>query len=137
VRQALNRGIIDVIASDHAPHTVAEKEIEFDRAEFGVTGLETELAAAATYLVNTGLLSWTDLCRKMCLNPAKILGIDKGILSPGKDADIVIIDPELEWEVKKEDLVSKSSNSSFIGCRLKGRVIKTIYRGTVAYDADK
>jgi dihydroorotase len=137
VQQGLVKGVIDVIASDHAPHTIAEKEIEFDRAEFGVTGLETELAVAATYLVHPGLLTWADLCRRMSLNPARILGIDKGTLSPGKDADIVIVDPGLEWEVQKEGFVSKSSNSSFLGSGLKGRVVKTIYRGAVAYSAEK
>jgi dihydroorotase len=130
-------GIIDVIASDHAPHTVAEKEIEFDRAEFGVTGLETELGVASTYLVHAGLLDWSELCRKMALNPARILGIDKGTLSVGKDADIIIIDPEAEWVVEADDFVSKSKNSSFLGQRLKGAVVKTLYRGIVAYSGDQ
>ena len=137
VQQGLIKGIIDVVASDHAPHTVAEKEIEFDRAEFGVTGLETELAAAATYLVRPGLLTWADVCRKLSLNPARILGIDKGTLSVGKDADIIIIDPNAEWVVSAQDFASKSKNSCFLGCRLTGKVIQTIYRGTVAYSAEK
>ncbi|HOU35760.1 MAG TPA: dihydroorotase [Candidatus Omnitrophota bacterium] len=136
VRQGLADGVIDVIASDHAPHTVAEKEIEFDRAEFGVTGLETEFGVSATYLVHTGLLDWAGLCRKMALNPARILGIDKGTLSAGSDADIVIVDPDAEWAVKIADFASKSRNSCFLNERLKGKVIKTIYRGTVAYSAD-
>ncbi len=137
LRQALSKGIIDAIASDHAPHTISEKEIEFDRAEFGVTGLETELAVCATFLVNEGVLSWPELCRRMSLNPAKILGIDKGTLSPGKDADIVIVDPEAEWLVDEKKFVSKSKNSSFIGRGLKGRVTHTIYRGRIAYEYDK
>jgi dihydroorotase len=136
IQQGLIKGTIDCIASDHAPHTVAEKEIEFDRAEFGVTGLETELAVAATYLVGPGLLTWADACRKLSLNPARILGIDKGTLSAGKDADIVIVDPDAQWVVTAHDFASKSKNSSFLGCRLTGKVIKTIYRGAVAYAAE-
>lgn len=133
VRQALIKGIIDVIASDHAPHTISEKEIEFDRAEFGVIGLETELAAAITYLVHTRLLSWTDLARKMSMNPAKILGIDKGTLTPGEAADIIIVDPEAQWQVKREDIVSKSKNSAFLGMTLRGCVDYTIYNGIIAW----
>ncbi|HQO37338.1 MAG TPA: dihydroorotase [Candidatus Omnitrophota bacterium] len=136
VRRGLVDGVIDVIASDHAPHTVAEKEIEFDRAEFGVTGLETEIGVAATYLVHEGLLSWSELVRKMALNPAKILGIDKGTLSVNKDADIIIVDPSAEWTVNAADFASKSKNSCFLNERLKGKVVKTLYRGTVAYSAD-
>jgi dihydroorotase len=135
VQQGLIKGIIDVIASDHAPHTVAEKEIEFDRAEFGVTGLETELAVAATYLVKPGLLRWADVCRALSTNPAAILGIDKGTLSAGKDADIIIVDPDAEWTVSAADFASKSKNSCFLGSKLTGMVIKTIYRGTVVYAA--
>jgi dihydroorotase len=133
VRQGLISGVIDVIASDHAPHTIAEKEIEFDRAEFGVTGLETELSVAATYLVRAGLLTWTDVCRKLSLNPSRILGLDKGTLSIGKDADIVIVDPDAEWTVAANDFASKSKNSSFLGTKLTGKVITTIYRGAVVY----
>jgi dihydroorotase len=77
------------------------------------------------------------VCRKLSLNPARILGIDKGTLSVGKDADIIIIDPDAEWVVSAQDFVSKSKNSCFFGCKLTGKVIKTIYRGTVAYSADK
>jgi len=86
--------------------------------------------------VHKGVLDWSGFCRKMCLNPARILGIDKGTLSIGRDADIVIIDPDVTWQVKSEDFVSKSKNSCFINERLKGKVVKTIYRGTIAYSAD-
>ena len=133
VRQGLITGVIDCIASDHAPHTVAEKEIEFDRAEFGVTGLETELSVAVTYLIRTGLLTWTDVCRKLSLNPSRILGLNKGTLSVGNDADIVIVDPDAEWTVAANDFVSKSKNSSFLGSKLTGMVITTISRGAVVY----
>ena len=134
IKQGLKDGIIDMIASDHAPHTENEKDIEFERAEFGVIGLETELAVSITELVEPGLLDWSDLVRKLCLNPAKILGIDKGTLGTGKDADIVIVDPQKEWTVTKEKFVSKSKNSSFIGKKLKGIVECTILQGKIVYE---
>jgi len=136
VRDGLSRGIIDVIASDHAPHTISEKDIEFDRAEFGVIGLETELAVSVTHLVHTGLLGWTELVKKIACNPAKILGVDKGTLSPGKEADIAIIDPNQEWTVRQKEFVSKSKNSAFINAQLKGAVEYTIVAGKVVYKAN-
>ena len=131
IREGLASGIIDVIASDHAPHTENEKEIEFERAEFGVTGLETELAVAITELIGGGILSWSKLIEKMAINPSRILGIDKGSLGPGKDADITIVSPEKEWIVKKDNFLSKSKNSSFINQTLKGVVEYTICQGKV------
>jgi len=135
VRKGIADGIIDVIASDHAPHTENEKDIEFDRAEFGVIGLETELAAAITGLVRQGFLDWKGLARRMSLTPARILGLDKGTLGAGKDADIIIVDPEKEWVVDKAHLISKSKNSAFLGRKLKGVVEYTIVKGKVAYKA--
>ena len=129
IRKALADGIIDTIASDHAPHTENEKDIEFERAEFGVTGLETELAAAITELIDNNLLSWSKLVEKISLNPSRILGINKGTLSAGADADILVVDPEKEWVVTKDNLISKSKNSSFIGRKLKGCVEYTLCQG--------
>jgi dihydroorotase len=133
IKSGLKNGLIDVIASDHAPHTENEKEIEFDRAEFGVVGLETELAVTITELVETGLLSWNRLVEKMCLNPAKILGVSKGTLTPGSDADIIVIDPDKEWVVEKAGFVSKSKNSCFLARKLKGIVEYTFCCGKLAY----
>ncbi|MDD5155203.1 MAG: dihydroorotase [Candidatus Omnitrophica bacterium] len=135
IKQGLKNGIIDVIASDHAPHTENEKDIEFDRAEFGVIGLETELAAGITELIDAGLLSWLELAGKMCLNPARILEINKGTLSAGADADITVISPDKGWQVEKSGFVSKSRNSPFLGRKLKGVVEYTIYEGRIAYKA--
>jgi dihydroorotase len=131
IREGLANGIIDVIASDHAPHTENEKEIEFERAEFGVVGLETELAAAITVLVDTGFLDWFGLVEKMSLNPARILGVDKGSLGEGRVADMAIIEPGQKWQVAKDLFLSKSKNSSFIGKDLKGVVAYTIYKGAI------
>ena len=131
LKDALASGIIDVISSDHAPHTENEKDIEFERAEFGVIGLETELAVSITELIDKGILDWPELVEKMALNPARILGIDKGTLSAGTDADITIIDPSKEWRVAKERFLSKSRNSPFIDKILKGIVEYTICSGKV------
>ncbi len=135
VKQGLKDGTIDAIASDHAPHTENEKDVEFDRAEFGVTGLETELSAAVTFLVETGLLTWSDLVWRMSLSPAKILGLDKGTLSPGRAADLLIFDPAAAWTVTKKGFASKSKNSAFLGMALKGRVTHTLCAGRLAYQA--
>jgi len=135
LREGLRNGVIDVIASDHAPHTENEKEIEFDRAEFGVVGLETELAASITELIKTGLLAWPELVKKLCLNPAKILGISKGALGVGSDADIIVVSPDKEWIVNKEGMASKSKNSAFLGKKLTGAIEWTICNGDIAYNA--
>jgi len=133
IRQGLADGTIDVIASDHAPHTENEKDIEFERAEFGTTGLETELAASITELVETGVLTWQELVRKLTVSPARILGIPKGTLSVGADADLAVISPDKQWLVEKTGFVSKSKNSAFLGRQLKGIVEYTICAGRVAY----
>ncbi len=133
IKEGLREGTIDVIASDHAPHTENEKEIEFVRAEFGVIGLQTELSAAITELVCAGVLDWLELVRKMAVNPARILGIDKGSLGKGSNADLVVIAPERDWQVTKDSLVSRSKNSAFLGRRLKGVVEQTILGGRIVY----
>ena len=133
IKQGLKEGTIDAIASDHAPHTENEKDIEFERAEFGVVGLETELAVAVTELVHSKVLDWGKLFEKFSLNPARILGIDKGTLNEGKAADIVVISSEEEWEVRKSGLISKSKNCAFLGRTLKGAVDYTICNGKIVY----
>ncbi len=135
IKEGLEKGVIDAIASDHAPHTENEKDIEFDRAEFGVIGLETGLAASNTELVNSGLLGWSALVEKLATNPAKILGINKGTLNAGADADIIIVSPDKEWVVERENLISKSKNSCFLGKKFKGLVEYTICAGKIVYKA--
>lgn len=135
IKQGLRDGTIDAIASDHAPHTENEKYIEFDRAEFGVVGLETELAVAITELIDKKILDWPGLVGKLALNPSRILGIDKGALNKNKDADIIIVSPDREWIVKKDSLISKSKNSAFLGRKLKGVVEYSICAGRIAYEA--
>lgn len=133
IKKGLSDGTIDAIASDHAPHTENEKEIEFDRAEFGVIGLETELAVTITELVGKGILSWPQLAEKLSFNPAKILGLDKGALCEGKDADLVIVSADEEWSVDKDGFASKSKNSCFLGKKLKGVICYTFCAGKLVY----
>lgn len=133
IKQGLKNGIVDAIASDHAPHTENEKDIEFEHAAFGVIGLETELAASITELVKPGLLSLPELVKKLATNPARILKLDKGTLSVGKDADIIVVDPDKEWVVSKDSFLSKSKNSAFLGRKLNGVVEYTICNGKIVY----
>ncbi|MFA6357461.1 MAG: dihydroorotase [Candidatus Omnitrophota bacterium] len=133
IRQGLKDGVIDVIASDHAPHTENEKDIEFDRAEFGVVGLETELSVSISELLDKQVLNWTELIEKFCLNPARILNLDKGKLTVGSPADVIVISDQESWLVDKQKLVSKSKNSAFLGYSLKGLVDYTISNGQIVY----
>ena len=133
IKQGLKGGIIDAIASDHAPHTENEKDIEFERAEFGVVGLETELSVSITELINKQVLDWSELIQRFCLNPARILELDRGRLTVGSFADVVIISGQESWIVDKQTLVSKSKNSAFLGRSLKGLVDYTICNGAIVY----
>ena len=133
IKMGLKDKVIDVIASDHAPHTENEKDIEFDRAEFGKIGLESGLAVSIMELIDKNILNWTELVEKMAVNPAKILGIDKGNLTVGAEADIIIVDPEKEFVLEKKSIVSRSKNSPFIGRTVKGLVEFTICSGKIVY----
>lgn len=127
-------GTIDCIASDHAPHSVESKDCEFDQAPPGMVGLETTIGLIKTFIIDKGYMSWADVIRKMTVNPAKILGLPGGTLAEGSDADITIIDPDKKWTVKADKFQSKSSNSPFIGMKLKGQVYKTILGGRVVFE---
>ena len=133
LKKGLAGGAIDVIASDHAPHTAAEKRKGLLKAPFGVIGLETMLGLALTELVHTGLLSRLRLAALMSANPARILGLkNKGGLAPGMDADLTLVDPRAEYRVGP-DFYSRSANSPFIGRRLKGRAAATIVGGRFVF----
>jgi dihydroorotase len=133
IKNGLQEGVIDAIASDHAPHTENEKDIEFERAEFGKIGLESGLAISIMELIDKKILNWQELIKKLALNPAKILGINKGTLSVGVDADIIIVDAHREFILEKKRIVSKSKNSPFIGRTVRGLVEYTICNGKVVY----
>ncbi|MBI5150772.1 MAG: dihydroorotase [Candidatus Omnitrophica bacterium] len=134
IKEGLKDGTIDCIVTDHAPHTAEEKEMDYDHAPYGMIGLETAVGLTITELVEKKVLSWTQMADRMSAAPARIVGLaGKGVIKEGADADITIIDPEKVWEVRKEDIVSKSKNSPFIGRKLKGAVAATIYGGKVTY----
>jgi len=131
LKDALKKGIIDAIATDHAPHLESEKDVEFDYAPFGMIGLETALSLCITELIDKKVLNWAELIEKLSLNPSRILKLGRGALSEGEIADITIIDPGKEWVYKKEDIESKSSNSPFIGWTLKGFANDVIVGGRI------
>jgi dihydroorotase len=132
IKAGLKDGAIDVIATDHAPHHLDEKDLEFNLALNGIIGLETSLPLSLQ-LVKSNILSLNALIEKMSLNPAKILSIARGTLLPGAVADITIIDTEKEWIVESAKLVSKSKNSPFLGMKMTGCAAYTIVGGEVVH----
>ena len=132
-RQAVIDGVCDgtleILASDHAPHADHEKDVEFDYAPFGITGLETELPLVLMQLHHSGKLPLPEIIAKYTINPAKLLKLNKGTLSPGADADVTVIDPDAEWVYDANADASKSSNSPFDGWRLRGRAVMTFVGG--------
>lgn len=130
--EGLADGTIDCIASDHAPHCQYEKEVEFDIAPFGIIGLETELALALR-LVWDGKLTLPQLVAKFTVNPARVLGLERGTLSAGAVADITVIDPDIEWTYDVHSSESKSRNSPFHTWRFRGRAVMTIVAGKIVW----
>ena len=127
----LQKGVIDIIATDHAPHSMAEKSRPLTEAPSGIIGLETALALAITNLVHPGYLSLMQIIEKMSLNPARLYHLDKGFLATGANADLVLFDPGELWTVT--EFVSKATNSPFMGERLFGKVKCTICGGNIVY----
>ena len=135
VREGLADGTIDVIASDHAPHSTVEKDLEFDAAANGLIGLETSLPLSLK-LVETGILSLGDLVAKMAINPARILGLNHAGLKAGNPADLTIIDLEQRFQVDANTFCSKSRNTPFNGWQLTGRAMLTMVGGKVVFRGD-
>ncbi len=133
VRRGLKDGAIDAIASDHAPHSAEEKDLEFDYAPFGAVGLETSVGLVITELIEKKALDWPTAVRRLSTAPAAILGISGGCLEVGEPADITIIDPHLQWEVNPDDFKSLSRNTPFAGWKLTGKAVMTIVDGNVVY----
>ena len=131
--EGLKDGTIDAIATDHAPHSAEEKVRLLEEAPSGMVGLETALGVTLTYLYHTKHMPLSDILRKMTLNPACILRINKGRLAIGGDADMVIFDPDEEWTVDPEQFASKGRNTPFGGHKLKGKVKYTIVGGKIVY----
>lgn len=138
VKAGLKDGTIQVIATDHAPHTKEEKAVEYLYAPCGMVGLETALPLVLRELVEPGVLTLGEALAKLTVNPAKILGLkDKGSLEVGKDADITIIDLEQEWLVDREKLLSKGKNTPFHGWKMKGKAVTTVVGGKIVYQQEK
>jgi len=133
LRRGLAEGIIDVVATDHAPHHYQGKEREFDDAPFGVVGLETALGVCLMELVQTGLLSLAALVDRLSCGPARIMGLEGGTLRRGAPADIVVFDAEEHWTVDPEQFRSRSRNTPFTGRELVGRVRRTIVAGETRF----
>lgn len=129
VKKALKDNTIDCITTDHAPHTLVEKYLEFELCANGIVGLETSIPLVMDRLVHREVITPTQMVEKMSLNPAKILKLNKGTLSEGADADITIIDPELEETIDKAKFESKGRNTPFDGLKLKGIPVTTIVGG--------
>ena len=130
IKEGLQDGTIDLIATDHAPHHRDEKLREFDMAPSGISGLETALGLSLR-LVENRILTFSQLIEKMALNPARILQIDKGTLRVGSDADVVIIDDKKEYTVESEQFISKGKNTPFNGWDLRGMPVMTVHKGKV------
>jgi len=126
-------GTIDAVATDHAPHAKEKKMQELDLAPFGIVGLETSLGLVVTKLIEPGHLDWSAALAKMTCNPAQILGLDKGTLAVGADADVTIIDPDVRWTVDPAEFRSKSTNTPFGGWQLRGRAEVVIVGGRVKF----
>lgn len=134
IKRELSDGTIDCIATDHAPHSIEEKEVEFDAAPFGMVGLETALGLVVTELINKKVLSWAQAIAKMTVNPARILNLKAGRIKKNFPADITIIDPKASWIADPTKFQSKSKNSPFGGRKLRGKVCCTIVDGKVVYE---
>src|SRR5947209_18057594 len=133
--EALRDGTIEAVATDHAPHASHEKEVPFEAAPFGVTGLETAFAALYTHLVKPGLLPLEILLERMSAGPARIFGLDRPRVSVGARANLVLLDLEREWDVDAQSFRSLSRNSWLLGERLGGAATMTIAGGAVAFEA--
>jgi len=133
IREGLADGTIDAIASDHAPHSLEEKQVEFDAAPPGMIGVETLLPVTLKYLVEPGHVTLDRALELMTTDPANILGIRAGTLEAGAPADVVVFDPERSWVPTREWFRSKSRNSPFIGRELRGAAVLTMVRGEVVF----
>jgi dihydroorotase len=133
IKEGLADGTLDAIACDHAPHGRTDKEVEFEYAACGISGLETSLGLSLQ-LIHDGVISWPELIAKMSTNPARILNLPKGTLKSGADADITVIDPQLKWTVDVKAFRSRGKNSPFHGREMQGRAVLTIVGGDIKYD---
>ncbi|MHC4113349.1 MAG: dihydroorotase [Planctomycetota bacterium] len=135
LKEAIKEGLVDALVTDHGPHLQSEKELEFLAAPFGIASMECALALFVKALIEQGILDWPALIRLMTEKPAKIIGVDKGTLGVGKQADITIIDPKAEYEIDVNKFRSKSKNCPYHGWKVTGKVEKTIVGGEIRFEA--
>ncbi|MDH4222530.1 MAG: dihydroorotase [candidate division Zixibacteria bacterium] len=133
LKKGLKDGTIDCIATDHAPHSIEEKDVEFDAAPFGLVGLETALGLVITELIEKNILPWTEAVAKLTVNPSRILKLNAGEIKIDMPADLTVIDPDIMWTVDPEEFKSKSKNSPFGGEKLKGKAYLTIVEGKIMH----
>ena len=136
LKGAIADGLVDAMVTDHAPHLTSEKELEFLAAPFGIASLECALGLYVKALIEPGILDWPALVRLMSEKPAKIIGVDKGTMTKGKQADVTIIDPNAEYKIDVTKFRSKSKNCPYHGWKVKGRVEKTIVGGEIRYSCE-
>lgn len=137
IREALKEGgVVDAIATDHAPHGVIDKEVEFDKAAWGVIGFETALPLSLN-LVRAQSLSLSEMVRLLSCRPAEVFKLPGGTLRAGSPADVVVFDPDAEWTYSKDKILSRSKNSPFLGRLMKGMVMKTVVAGKIRYDSEQ
>jgi dihydroorotase len=138
-RQALIEGVrdgtIEAIATDHAPHAAYEKEVPFEEAPFGVTGLETAFAVLNTRLIEPGVLPLATVLERMSAGPARIYGLERPRIAVGAPANLVVLDLDTTWSVAEDEFRSRSANSWLLGATLKGKVVKTVANGKLVYGA--
>ncbi len=133
IKKGLADGTVDVIATDHAPHALSEKEVDFQDAPFGIIGLETALALSLK-LVEEKVITWSRLIELLSTNPSKLFSLNRGSLKKGMVADVVIFDPEAKWAYDVQQGASKSRNSPFHAQKMKGKVLYTLVNGKVVYE---
>jgi dihydroorotase len=131
--EGLKDGTIDCIATDHAPHCQAEKELEFANAPYGMIGFETAVSLIIMELINKQNMSWLDVIRKMTVNPAKLIGVMTANMTQGTVANITMIGPDKKWKVSEDNIKSRSKNTPLLGKELKGRVKHVVIKGTIKY----
>lgn len=136
ILKAIREGVVDVISTDHAPHTVQEKSGSMRDAPFGIVGLETSVALTITELVEPGIITPMRMAEMMSWRPAQIIHLDRGSLREGKAADVVVIDPKEEYIIDARTFASKGRNTPFQGRKVRGQVKTTIYNGEIVYQKD-
>ena len=136
IKRGLSEGVIDVIATDHAPHSLLEKNVEFDKASFGIIGLQTALPLTLA-LVREGVMDLPGAIAKLSYNPAAILNTKGGVIEEDKEADLTIIDLNKEYVFTEERIKSKSHNSPFIGAKMKGMAVLTMVKGRIVWESNE